>query len=101
VPALPSLLICPAFEQLAGEPGAQLLPAGCPGLREYLLSVPVLAARLLEGPSASNPDDRHDIQRAVIRADGGHRQSPDPALDCPGADHHALGHVVDDVARVS
>ena len=40
MPALSSSLISPALEQLAGDPGSQLLPAGCPGLREYLLAVP-------------------------------------------------------------
>jgi hypothetical protein len=40
VPALSSSLISPTLEQLAGDPGSQLRPAGYPGLREYLLAVP-------------------------------------------------------------
>jgi predicted transposase YbfD/YdcC len=40
VPALSSSLISPALEQLADDPASQLRPAGCPGLREYLLAVP-------------------------------------------------------------
>jgi predicted transposase YbfD/YdcC len=40
VPALSSSLISPALEQLAGGPGSQVLPAGCPGLREFLSAVP-------------------------------------------------------------
>jgi predicted transposase YbfD/YdcC len=40
VPALSSSLISPALEQLAGAPARLLPPAGCPGLREFLLAVP-------------------------------------------------------------
>ena len=40
MPALSSSLICPALEHLAGAPGSQLRPAGCPGLREFLSAVP-------------------------------------------------------------